>query len=88
MTSIKHLISPFALWLPHTPPPIAYKALSRPMCNCDSDDENDFGMAPECAFVCDPFNKFTKAPIKRTTKKRHPHSRAKKTHTKRIAPRE
>lgn len=52
--NIKHLISPFALWLPHTPP-IAHKALTRPMCNCDSDEENDFGMAPECAFVCNPF---------------------------------
>ena len=41
--NIKHLISPFALWLPHTPP-IAHKAMTRPMCNCDSDEENDFGM--------------------------------------------
>lgn len=83
MTDLKRLISPFALGLQHTSP-IAYKARSRPMCNCDSDEENDFGMAPECAFICDPFHKLTKAPIKHTTKKRRSQTRATRTRTKRI----
>ena len=81
--NIKHLISPFALWLPHTPP-IAHKAMTRPMCNCDSDEENDFGMAPECAFICDPFHKLTKASMKHPTKKRRSQTRATRTRTKRI----
>jgi hypothetical protein len=54
MTDIKHLISPFAL-VPPSVPSHAKKATPRPAppCNCDdSDEENDFGMAPECAFVC------------------------------------
>ena len=78
MTDIKHLISPFALGLPHMPH--MPHTMPRPMCNCDdSDEENDFGMAPECAFICD---KFTKAPSNRTTKKRRSQTRAKKTRRK------
>ena len=55
MTDIKHLVSPFVL-VP-SDASIAKKASPRqaPPCNCDSDDENDFGMAPECAFVCNGF---------------------------------
>lgn len=57
MNDIKHLISPFAL-VPHSVPSHAKKATPRPAppCNCDnSDEENDFGMAPECAFICNAF---------------------------------
>ena len=56
MTDIKHLISPFVL-VPSSDARIAKKASPRqaPPCNCDSDEENDFGMAPECAFVCNGF---------------------------------
>ena len=57
MTDIKHLISPFIL-VPPSVPSHAKKATPRPAppCNCDdSDEENDFGMAPECAFVCNAF---------------------------------
>ena len=52
MADIKHLISPFAT---HSQPLHSPKKVTpRPVtpCNCDSDDENDFGMAPECAFIC------------------------------------
>ena len=57
MNYINHLISPFAL-VPHSVPSHAKKATPRPAppCNCDnSDEENDFGMAPECAFICNAF---------------------------------
>jgi hypothetical protein len=56
MTDIKHLISPFVL-VPSSDASIAKKASPRqaPPCNCDSDEENNFGMAPECAFVCNGF---------------------------------
>jgi hypothetical protein len=57
MNDIKHLISPFAL-VPHLVPSHEKKATPRPAppCNCDnSDEENDFGMAPECAFICNAF---------------------------------
>ncbi len=55
MTDLKHLVSPFALV-----PSVAVRNANAnatprhaPPCNCDdSDEENDFGMAPECAFVC------------------------------------
>jgi hypothetical protein len=55
MTDLKHLVSPFAL----VPSVVVRNANANatprhaPPCNCDdSDEENDFGMAPECAFVC------------------------------------
>ena len=56
MSDIKHLVSPFVL-VPSSVPSHAKKATPRPAppCNCDSDDEHDFGMAPECAFVCNGF---------------------------------
>lgn len=59
MTDIKHLISPFVL-VPSSVPSHA-KATPRPAppCNCDSDEENNFGMAPECAFVCNGFAAFS-----------------------------
>ena len=70
--NFKHLISPFALWLPPVPSMTPKAAMSRPMCNCDSDEENDFGMAPECAFICDPFKGVTRngSAKKNTSKKR------------------
>ncbi len=53
MADFKHLVSPFTL-VPFTETAATKKATPRPAppCNCDSDEENDFGMAPECAFVC------------------------------------
>ena len=69
--NIKHLISPFALWLPPVPSMTPKAAMSRPMCNCDSDEENDFGMAPECAFACNSFKGVTRngSAKKNTSKK-------------------
>ena len=54
MADFKHLVSPFTL-VPFTETAATKKATPRPAppCNCDSDEENDFGMAPECAFYCD-----------------------------------
>jgi hypothetical protein len=55
MTDIKHLVSPFKLIPPvHGVGKLQIKQMPRqpPTCNCDSDEDNDFGMAPECAFVC------------------------------------
>ena len=59
MPDIKELlISPFSL-VPSSPSspssPSKKKAYQRPFqpCKCDSDNEdNDFGMAPYCAFIC------------------------------------
>ena len=95
MPDIKEvLISPFTL-VPSDPsdpsnpsnpsnPSKKAKAHQRPFqpCKCDSDNEdNDFGMAPECAFVCSMAhahasrNKTTKkrkqSPRKKTRKNRH-----------------
>jgi hypothetical protein len=71
MTDIKHLISPFVL-VPSSDASIAKKASPRqaPPCNCDSDEENNFGMAPECAFVCNGFAAFSLGKNKRKSKSR------------------
>jgi hypothetical protein len=71
MTDIKHLISPFVL-VPSSDASIAKKASPRqtPPCNCDSDEENDFGMAPECAFVCNGFAAFSLGKNKNKNKSR------------------
>lgn len=49
MNNFKQLISPFSFT--HS---LSHKVTTvprpTPPCNCDSDDENDFGVAPECAF--------------------------------------
>ena len=69
----KELVSPFHSLVQCT----TRSKQSRPMCNCDHDDEeNDFGMAPECAFVC---NNVAHHNSHNTTKKRRTHSHAKKT---------
>ena len=60
----KELVSPFHSLLQFA----GFKKQSRPPCNCDDDDE-DFGMAPECAFVCNWLS--------------HAHARAHKTSKKR-----
>jgi hypothetical protein len=74
MTDFKHLVSPFTL-VPFTETAAAKKKATprpAPPCNCESDEENDFGMAPECAFVCNhqAFNhtKSKKRGIKRPTR--------------------
>lgn len=76
MADIKRLglISPFAL-VPSAS--VAQRQPNKtprqaPRCNCDSDEENDFGMAPECAFVCKHTSK------KNTSKKRRSNAHAAK----------
>jgi hypothetical protein len=81
MADLKHLISPF--WLMPSAGKLKIKQIPRPAppCNCDSDDENNFGMAPECAFVCNWF-----APARKTSRKRNPkkdhHLKKTKRHNK------
>jgi hypothetical protein len=77
MSDIKHLVSPFVL-VPPSVPSHAKKATPRqaPPCNCDSDDENDFGMAPECAFVCSA----SLSPNKGKNKSKKQSKRSKPTH--------
>ena len=53
---------------------------SRPLCNCH-DDDDDYGMAPECAFVCNMLSRDSRK-AHNTTKKRRTH--VKKTHTNKI----
>jgi hypothetical protein len=79
MPDIKELlISPFSL-VPSNPSKPSKKNAQRPvqMCKCDSDNEdNDFGMAPECAFICS----LAHSSRNKTTKKRkQPSLRTKKT---------
>ena len=76
----KGLVSPFhALFQPQTNNKC--KPQSRPLfCNCDDDDE-DGGMAPECAFVCNMRSRDSRKAHK-ATKKRGTH--VKKTHTKKM----
>jgi hypothetical protein len=72
MADIKQLVSPFKL-MPSASGggkwQIKQMPRQAPLCNCDSDEENDFGMAPECAFVC---NWFARAYSHKTSKKRNP----------------
>ncbi len=86
MNDIKHLISPFAL-VPPSVPSHEKKATPRPAppCNCDnSDEENDFGMAPECAFICNALGNKGKPQSKNKSKKRG--IKHAKTRTKRNKP--
>lgn len=83
MTDLKHLVSPFVLMPPASgvdKPKIKQIPRPAPPCNCDnSDEENDFGMAPECAFVCPA------APARKTSRKRNPkkhHQTKTKRHNK------
>ena len=75
----KELVSPFHSLVQCT----KRSNQSRPMCNCDHDDdeENDFGMAPECAFVCNMLSRDSRK-ARNATKKRGTH--VKKTHTKKM----
>ncbi len=84
MTDIKHLISPFAL-VPSDASHAKRTSRPAPPCNCDdSDEENDFGMAPECAFVCNAFtssslfNKGKNKSKKRGTKHAKPRTKRNK----------
>lgn len=56
---------------------------SRPMCNCD-DDDDDCGIAPECAFLCNNGIGVNGSSHK-TSKKRRSHAKkTKHTHKKQI----
>jgi hypothetical protein len=75
----KELVSPFHSLLQFT----GSKTLkqSRPPCNCDDDD--DCGMAPECAFVC---NWLPHERAHKTSKKRRLNAHAAATKkTKRVS---
>lgn len=85
MADLKHLVSPFVLVPSGAMPTTATIATTArtartprpaPPCNCDSDEENDFGMAPECAFICALSARSHTTSKKRNTGKGH---RAKKT---------
>lgn len=77
----KELVSPFHSLFRFA----GSKKQSRPPCNCDDDDE-DCGMAPECAFVCNWLSHDARARAHKTSKKRrlnaHAHAHKK---TKRVA---
>lgn len=67
MNNLKQLISPFSLTHSLSSHKVTRHA---PPCNCDdSDEENNFGMAPECAFVCNANNNRS-APSHKKSKKR------------------
>lgn len=55
------------------------KPQSRQICNCD-DDNDDCGMAPECAFVC---NHVVASSVRNATKKRRSNSQAHAKKTRR-----
>ena len=74
----KELVSPF-----HSLVQCTRSKQSRPMCNCDHDDEdNDFGMAPECAFVCNMLSRDSHKAHKATKKRGTNAHAAKKTRRK------
>ena len=75
-SEFKELVSPFhPVFQPQSN---KCKPQSRPICNCD-DDNDDCGMAPECAFVCT----HAVASLRNATKKRHSKGHdAKKTRRK------
>jgi hypothetical protein len=83
MADIKQLVSPFK-FMPyessHGKMQIKQMPRQAPLCNCDSDEDNDFGMAPECAFVC---NWFARAHSHKTSKKRNPEKDCRLKKTKR-----
>ena len=85
MTDFKHLVSPFTL-VPYASGhgKMQLKQMPRPAppCNCDSDDENDFGMAPECAFVCNAINAFTHKKSKKRNPKKPDSLKKTKRHNK------
>ena len=72
----KGLVSPFhSLFQTQTN---KCKPQSRQPCNCDDDDE-DGGMAPECAFLC---TMGVKSHTKSKKRRSNGHAHAKKTRTK------
>ena len=75
--NIKQLISPF-LFMPSELLHSHKKQVPRPLCKCDSDDDQE--MAPECAFICNGFRALHDT--RRTTKKRN-HDKAHLKKTKR-----
>lgn len=77
-SEFKELVSPFHPVF--QPQANKCKPQTRPICNCD-DDNDDCGMAPECAFVCNMLSRDSHK-AHNTTKKRGTH--VKKTHTKKI----
>ena len=92
MTDLKHLISPFMLVPSHnihqssTAITTMKKAPRQaPPCNCDSDDENDFGIAPECAFICNAKN-HSPSPMQHKKSKKRRNAQHAMTKTKRNKP--
>lgn len=75
MPDIKEvLISPFSLVPSSSPPPQSRKKEQRAfpfqLCKCDSDEENDYGMAPECVFYCKSSHTESRESRNAATKKR------------------
>lgn len=79
MPDIKELlISPFSL-VPSSASRRPKEARSFHNCKCDSDEENDFGMAPECVFYCASLESEAFATRNKMTKKHKQGRHAKKT---------
>lgn len=69
MPDIKELlISPFSL-VPSSAPRHKKEHRSYHLCKCDSDEENDFGMAAECVFHCASLESDAPATRNKMTKK-------------------
>ena len=74
---MKELVSPFHSLFQCTRANQARQ--SRPPCNCDdADEENDYGMAPECAFVCNWLSHDARSLAHKKSKKRHLNAHAAK----------
>ena len=77
MPDIKELlISPFSL-VPSSAPHSKKEHRSYHLCKCDSDEENDYGMAAECVFYCASLESDAYASRNKTTKKHKQHKQHK-----------
>ena len=77
-SEFKELVSPFhPMFQPQTN---KCKPQTRQICNCDDNDE--CGMAPECAFVCDMLSRDSRKSHNATKKRRSNGHDAKKTRRK------
>ena len=85
MPDIKELlISPFSL-VPSSAPRHKNEHRSYHLCKCDSDEENDFGMAAECVFHCASAHHSNVASNKTTKKRKHGVPHVKKTRKSRTS---